>query len=437
MKKTTILILFIIFSSFILPLLASARMQFIPHIDVSEEYNDNIYLDRRDKEDDWITTIEPGLSFLMQTNNLDVDLDYSWNLQYYKDNSDENQTDFRDIQRARGLATLFPGDPFTIVANANVNTVIVDERERTSDENSFVNRALMYDLSINPNYNWRISPTLYAVLGYTYHYVTYQELGTWEYDDNNAPNDWQEHVVNFDLVKQFSARTSCGIGYVFTDHRYDNNDEDEDFKRHDVFATLEQKIGSRLSFNLKGGRSFFDFDESGRSDGNLWGVGVDYKVSNRTNLGFTYERDYNVSVNRGISKSDIGRLILSYHDRINANLEGFATKSKYSEDYEFEDDMDFRQGNSEDKSIGSRLYISYPLGKRFTINFDADYAYWKFKPNNEKIDRYGFGGSVDYNFIRNFDISLSYEYRINDSDMDENDYRNNIAILSIGWRLDR
>ena len=244
MKKIIIPILFLAFSLLILPLPAQARMQYGLGMNVSEEYNDNIYLDRRDKEEDWITTIDPGLSFFLETNNLDVNLDYSLSLRYYKDNTDENQNDFKDIQRARGTATLFPGDPFTVVANANVSTVIVDEREATSDENSFVNRALMYDLSINPNYNWRITSTFNASLGYLYHYVTYQQLGSWEYDrgyeDSGAPTDWQEHVVNFDLNKQFGPRTSCGIGYVFTDHQYiDTDDEDEeDFQRHDVFASL-------------------------------------------------------------------------------------------------------------------------------------------------------------------------------------------------------
>ena len=407
-------------------------MKFTPRIDVSEEYNDNIYLDRRDKEDDWITTIAPGLSFFMQTNNLDVDLDYSWDLRYYKDNTDENQTDFKDIQRAQGTATLFPGDPFTVVANANVSTVIVDERESSADENSFVNRALMYDLSINPSYNWRITPTFNASLGYLYNYVNYQQLGSWEYENNDAPSDWQEHVVNFNLNKQFSPRTSCGIGYVFTDHNYsDSNDEDEeDFQRHDIFANIEQKIGSRLTLNLMGGVNFFDYDESGSYDGNVWEVAIDYIASERLNLSLIYGRNYSVSVDRGISESDDARATITYHDRLNVSLEGFVCKSTYSED-----GIEFNSGDTEDRSVGGLLHLSYPLGKRFTLNFDTDYTYWEFKPDNEKVDRYAFVGSIDYNFLRNFDISLSYTYRINDSNMDENDYRNNIAILRIGYKL--
>ncbi len=178
--------------------------------------------------------------------------------------------------------------------------------------------------------------------------------------------------------------------------------------------------------------SFFDFDESGSYDGNLWGIGVDYELSNRIDLGLTYNRDYVVSVSRGISKSDVARAFVNYHKRLNANLEFFTTKSKYSEE-----NLEFKDYRSEDKSVGGRLNISYPLYKRFTLNFDSNYAYWEFEPDNEKVDRYGLGCSINYNFIRNFDISLSYTYHIDDSDIDENDYRNNIALLSIGWRLGR
>ncbi len=447
MKKITILILFLSFTLLTLPLIASARMQFVPHFAVSEEYNDNIYLDPWDEEDDWITTLDPGITFLYDSRVFVASLDYSWHLEYYKDNTDENITDFKEIQRAAGTATLFPGRPFTVVAYASAATVIVDERKSTSDQNSIVNSALSYDFSINPSYNWRITSTFQASLGYTYHYVAYQELGSWEYENRfDEPIDWQEHVINFELNKQFSSRTSCGIGYVFTDHKYKDRDYeigegflrddyfDEDFQRHDVFASLEQKIGSRLMFNLTGGVAFYNFDKSDSDNGDFWNVALDYKASDRLNLGLLYSQNYEVSVSRGISKSDEARATIAYHDRFNISLEGFSTQDKYSEG-----SITFDIDNSEDKSIGCRLNSSYPLGKRFTFNFDADYAHWKFDSgfgiDNEKADRYTIGGAIDYNFLRDFNISLSYSYLNNDSNFDFNDYDNNIVSLSIAWRL--
>ena len=39
---------------------AHAQLTFTPRVSVTEEYNDNINLDRKNKMDDWITTVSPG-----------------------------------------------------------------------------------------------------------------------------------------------------------------------------------------------------------------------------------------------------------------------------------------------------------------------------------------------------------------------------------------
>ncbi len=78
MKKAVYFFIFVIIIPliFLVSTTAHARMEFNPFINLSEEYNDNIYLDASDEEDDWITTIEPGFSLTYDSHRLEAEIDY-------------------------------------------------------------------------------------------------------------------------------------------------------------------------------------------------------------------------------------------------------------------------------------------------------------------------------------------------------------------------
>ena len=264
---------------------ALARFKLTPKITLSEEYNDNIYLDPSDfVVSDWLTTIEPGFKMLWQTRNLDLDLDYSLRFVYFSDNSYLNETSFSDVQRGKVTATLFPDEKFTIVTEGEISRVVVDESDRTADENEFINRATRYDFSINPSYTLPFSSTFSSTLGYRYEQSTYSQIDNSLDPFFDEPNDFRQHIVNLEFIKQLGARTSLWSGYFFTDYQVDENSPDEineDFQRHDIIVGIEQQIGSKISILARGGMAYFDFDESGTDSGHTWQAGLNYHPTER------------------------------------------------------------------------------------------------------------------------------------------------------------
>ncbi len=412
---------------------ASAQFRLTPRITLSEEYNDNIYLDPSDfVVSDWLTTVEPGFRMLWETRNLDIDLDYSLHFVYFKDNSYLNETSFSDVQRGQVTATLFPDEKFTIVTEGEISRVVIDESDRTADENEFINRATLYDFSINPSYTLPFSSTFSSTLGYLYEQSTYSQIDNSLDPFFDEPNDFRQHIVNLEFVKQFGAKTSLWTGYFFTDYQTDvNNPEDinEDFLRHDIIIGIEQQIGSKLSVLARGGMSFFDFDESGSDSGHTWQVDLSYQTTERLSFEAHYAYNYEPSISRGLSKIEDMTGLIRYQSRFTADLQIFHRKTTFTEG-----EIDIRDDFTEDKSTGATLNLTYPLGRHFEISLNTDYAYWEFKPDNEEVDRYGIGPSLTYNF-NHLDITLSHTYRVNSSNDDENDYRNNITLLELTYEM--
>jgi len=411
-----------------------AGLKVEPRLSLSEEYNDNIYLDPSgEEEDDWITTVEPGIKLIYDGSRLNADIDYSLRFRDYRDHSDEDETRFSDIQRLSSRATLFPRNNFQILAQGDISRVIVDESERNSEENEFVNRATLFHFSINPKYVWRPVSTLQTVVGYKYEQATYSQIEGSDYLPGDEPTDWFEHSANLDISKQFGSRTGVSLGYRFTDHHYkdsNNNEDEEDFRRHDILAGIQRRFGKRITLNLGGGLVYFDFDDSGSYNGYSWLTELNWEISHSLDLAFDYTRDYTVSVSRGLSRSQEATLLIDYHRRLSMSIETFARRSRYSEDGdEFKPDSD-----NQDQSVGARFNLSYPLSKRLSFILNSDYAYEEYDPDDEDVDVYGLGTALQYD-LKHLSFNLSYKWRDYNSNFNENDYRNNIVLFTITWAL--
>ena len=90
MKSSQLVFLSFVLSCFLSPVLnAWAEIEIHPRLTVEEEYNDNIFLDSRNEEEDWITTIQPGISLDYRNRSVEATVDYSLRYRFYKDNSEK------------------------------------------------------------------------------------------------------------------------------------------------------------------------------------------------------------------------------------------------------------------------------------------------------------------------------------------------------------
>jgi hypothetical protein len=388
-----------------------ARVDIEPRLTLREEYNDNLFLDADNEESDYVTTVFPGVKLLFDSKYLNLDLDYGLNFQFYKRNPDYDETEPGDTQRARAQADILPGRDFTVMILEEISRVTIDERRQVVEENTIINKTDLNRFVVNPLYRFRSMPTFDAALGYRFEKLTY---------DSPDADDSDNHAFTVDLSKDLSPDLGVFIGYA--QHLYESR-ANEDYEKQDLTGGFSWQGGPRLVLEGTAGVAWLDYEERGKEDPSVvWKVRADYGASEGLSFGLEYAEDFSVSVNEGTYKSKAARGNMRYQGKVTADFSVFAKEDSY------------RTEDREDRSAGAALICSVPLGKRVNMRFRGNYARLEFLPEEEDVRRYGLGGSVEY-AMKVVAFSLGYTYNVNDSDFEQNDYRNNIGYLEAAFRF--
>ena len=391
---------------------AWAAFQFHPRLTLAEEYNDNIFLASDNEEEDWITTVEPGISLVYDSRSLNATVDYSLRYRLYKNNDDENLDKFEDVQRANATAIFFQGRPFTLRISETISREALDERD-DNEFNDLENRSTLYHLTVSPEYNWRIAPTYALVFGYGYDRLDYVEA---------AGNDSEEHSGRVSFIKTLTASTDVFVRYQYMAHQ---SDDEEEFTRQDYSLGMTQQLGGRTTLSVQGGLGKVEYDSGLAADLTTWLLDLAYRQSEALTVSLGYRQDFTLTAADGLT------------ERQEATLRGNLQRESLQASAEvFWNQSDYLLENRQDEAIGIRCDLSKPLAANLTANIDAEYQNAVFDDidGEEDVDRITLGASFDY-LYRRFLTSLGYRYRINESDRDTNDYTNNIVALSATVRF--
>ena len=389
-----------------------ANIELHPRLTISEEYNDNIFLSEDNEQEDWITTVAPGISVEYDGSSLDLTLDYSLHYQYYQNNSQENQDRFEDIQRATATAHFFIGRPFTLLIRETITRETLSERNNSAEGNNLVNKTTVSRFSVMPQYRFQIGESFSLVFGYTYDRIDYVDP---------RGNDYEDHTGRLSLVKYLSTNTEISINYNFKSHQAN---DDEDFSEQRYSLGLNQQLGSRTKISLEGGYSVVDYDNGLSEDTTNWLADISYQLSAPLSLFLSYRQDYSVSATEGLTNTAEASMGIDY-------VKGSLTSGVEV----FWREVDYLRLDRQDHYWGSRIDFFIPLSSSLSTALNAEYENVEFDDaDTEKVDRYKCGCSVIYQY-RRISTTLAYNYRLNDSDVNNNDYVNNTAILSVSLRF--
>ena len=277
------------------PFAQSAQLNFTPFLTVSEEYNDNIFLENDDEEDDFITrtTIGGTLELLGPTSGLE--LTYRPSYEWY-DEFDENDGWSHDLSGR--LWHDFTANTTMSLRNAYVRTrdslVGRDFVAATSDDPLVAPEIEPDQLRQGREEYYRNATTLrldhrfgaedkvYA----SYRYDIRREV------DNPPPG---EDIYEYDIWAP-----ALGLTYWFTnfwgidaDFFYENSDykDDNDQEQWNGRLRLNRRINRHLDIYAQYEQTIVSFDEE--TDGD-----VDYDVY-RPTAGFNYQLDQNTRIDLG------------------------------------------------------------------------------------------------------------------------------------------
>jgi hypothetical protein len=208
----------------------------VPSISVSEEYNDNIFLDNRIKQSDFITGFSPALSLIVNQPWWELKAGYSFTAEIYAKESRFNDALSRQYFIASALFRPTPGLTLTLSDTfANDRSTNVTAQVSTGRQESWSN-------TFAPGLTYQMTPRASLSLGASYTALRFLGRG------GGIDSDSYGFLSNVGYA--FTQRLSGFIGYNFT---YLDIELGDSSQTHNPIVGFGYQLTPTLSVTLSGG----------------------------------------------------------------------------------------------------------------------------------------------------------------------------------------
>ncbi len=254
----------------------AAELKVLPSLAVSEEYNDNIFLTRYNKVDDYITRAIPAFTLDHKTAFWDWHLDLAYDYRYYANGSKTGDSTYR--------ADLIN---HTVLINNFFFLDVLDKYERVSlttttdftQQSLFVNQTDSNIFTVNPYFVMRNETRYTPILGYRY-------VNTW-YKDSTQGISTVDNIGYAEMITALSSNVTFTIGARYTQ----DQNKVEDYNKTDVYAGPKYTYAPDSYVYCLIGESFLDFQTLNDTKHVIWDAGITHRYSTST-VSFQTKSDY-------------------------------------------------------------------------------------------------------------------------------------------------
>jgi hypothetical protein len=416
----------------------SAQFQVTPRVSVTEEYNDNIDLDRRNKKDDFITTISPGVTAELLGQNAGLSVSYDPAYSFYADNSDNDHWSHRldarlwnDISRSTRLEIqnffIYAQDPLDDddVEDQQGNIVVRGNDRRRALDTYYRNRA-----TARLNHRFGAEDLMYAQFVY----------GINEFD-NPDDEDSQEISPEAGLVYWFTKWTGIALDGAYTRGLYDEDDS-SDFNNYKGRLRINQRLSPLFGIYGQYQHIYREWDEEGRvsSTGN---VDNNYHVyAPSTGVFYQVDRDLTASLGLGWFYQQVeddtdqdGPFVSADINKVWASP-GWSLRARGTSGVDSEDFSDRNEGFR--RFAQTELIGRYDFTRQIFGDARLRYRYSDFigGEENEKDHRYTAAVGLGYNVLRWMTLRVGYEFNKLDNINGDDDYEQNRVFATITLQPD-
>lgn len=284
------------------------KWEITPYINISGEYNDNIYLKPTittdnsivlDSKEDIIYTISPGINFSISLFKIKITSSYSMKFYYYMVHKENNEIipypNF-NISFSKGVFEKEDGSNFTITGKYDFSISSKNERENTLQELLIPLKSLTHNLFLSAKYLY--SQRLFLQPTFIFNYISLEDTKESYLNDSESLGGG----VNFGYL--LTPKLSIITGYRYEYHIYESF---SDSNIHSITVGGEHNITSKFSFNLSTGINFFK-EEDASDFNNSYLLSLSFKNSFGKNVIFC-SLTRNITMNSLFSQSVINRAI--------------------------------------------------------------------------------------------------------------------------------
>jgi predicted porin len=391
-------ILLLIFS----PSLAEAKWSLTPRVSVEGQYDDNIFLTERDEQDDFITTVSPGVNLNYSAPTGEIILDYEFRRSFYSDFSELDFSSHRGKAEARkdfthwfgaGIREIFirgedpieltgvtefekpsirqgrrdrytrnivePEATFRFGENRSIrlgyrNMILRNDREDIADQDENAGNALF-----TFRFNIRNGIEIF-----------YEHIDM-EYDDTIPPTDDEDFdgdEIRGKYTYYFDPRTSAFLEYVYLHRDFDR--ESARFFNYEVHVPslgLSRDLYENVNLTASAGYAFRDAESLGDDEEGFYGLGTltaQYKRLTLSLYGETgFGEDFLSAQSLGFNEFWRAGIDAEYQLLERLQVAGFF----------YIEEEDFKDLDREDTTWSARGRLAYQLLKWLIVAFDYEH----------------------------------------------------------------
>lgn len=369
------------------------------------EYTDNLFLSESNRNRELIGTVAPGLRYEQDSNWLDLELEYSYEIYRYLNEPDLNEREETHFGRLDG--TIRPEQDFRIDLHGDARLESLDRRRSDVVDTPSVNTTNRYLGNVRPSYRFDLGAKNSAEVAYVFETVQY---------DSTIAEDTESNSFSIAVERNHTDRIDFIIDILF--ERFVPEDSQTYDRLQGMIGGSWQPFRSTL-LTVFGGVARFEYEDGDTFDSRILDCLVRYAPTRRLTLNLSYTEDHTYDITDGLYENRHGEAALSFNGRSTWRI-GLV----YSETI-------YLLTARDDTERGIVSELSFQFTPRILARLNGDFRRFEFLPLNENVDRYSAGFSMEYMPRESLALGCRYLYRQNDSDIDINDYRENRASCEV------
>jgi hypothetical protein len=390
--------------------------KFHPYISLQEDYTDNLFLTHTNTQDDWITTVSPGLRFSTTTANSGIDLNYLLGLVFYAKHSEDNY-----VSHSGALNTWYDFAPRLTFRLRDVLVRSEEPREVDYALGAPSNQLLLGTARTRSVYTRNVlEPSLLYQFGREDRFELSYRNNIYR-NENPLFENSEENFINPRLTYWFNIQNGIILEYAFTLADFERS---ADFQGHMARARYNYRFNPHTTIFGEFTFRRYDFDSPG-IDYNVYNpsIGMDHAfsptVSGTVQIGYFWLDREQGGAGSGLS-CDVRLTKLA--DRTTYSI---ALQGGYGEDYFTAENLG---GTQYYRAIGS---ISHRLRERITLGMDGTVQRSEFLGSNRDDWFWRVGGRVFYQLFQWLTLSVEAYHMEGNSNINDLSYTENRGILRI------
>jgi len=438
MTKPRIWIVTLVLMVFISGNAVCAEFYFTPRVAVTQEYNDNIDLDRKNKMDDFITTVTAGgtIELLGQMSGLRVSYDPGYSFYADHDEFDSWRHDlsgsgWHNFSRETRLDVTnrfyYTEDPLDSddVEDSQGNIILQGNdrrRERDTFYRNFATARLRHQ---------------FGVEDFVYGQFTH---GLWKYDDPTE-DDAQEFSPGAGITYWFSQWTGVDLEGGYTRGIYDE-DTSSDFNNYLGRLRLNRRISRQFGVYGEYKHIYRDWDEEGLTgtEGDIENNYMVYAPS--AGLFYQFDQDLTASLGAGYFYQQIEDADDQQGPFVSADInklwdfQRWSIRTRGRSGIDSQDFTDDNQGF--ERFAQADIIGKYNFTREFFGDIGLGYRYSDYiNSEDDEIDhRYTADVGLGYSVTRWMTVRLAYAFNKLDNINGQDDYEQNRVFATITLQPD-